>query len=216
METVEEKRGESMKKFKGLIGIGLIIFGLIFGINTYQHQAAGDTILRFLGLPAWSNNAESTGLHYSAILALIIVVAGFILAVSHYKEVPRIRLKLVLGSIAIAVLYPLFTEQSMFILKSNAKGLEAVEYIKNKSTCEYETMDDQLIIDCSVKINNYGKNTEDVYVYPSNDGGSDLKPEKLSLPPHSQNMYHISFHVPVDEGETLMGEDGEPEINVVQ
>ncbi|WP_105980393.1 hypothetical protein [Bacillus paralicheniformis] len=216
MKTVEEKKGRNMKRFKGVIGIGLIIFGLIFGINTYQHQAAGDTILRFLGLPAWSNNAESTGLHYSAILALIIVVAGFILAVSHYKEVPRIKLKLVLGSIAIAVLYPLFTEQSMFILKANAKGLEAVEYIKNKSICEYETMDDKLNIDCSVKINNYGKNTEDVYVYPSNDGRSDLKPEKLSLPPHSQNVYHISFYVSVDEGEAFIGEDGEPDIIIVQ
>lgn len=28
-----------MERFKGLIGIGLIILGLIFGVNTYQYQA---------------------------------------------------------------------------------------------------------------------------------------------------------------------------------
>lgn len=48
-------------------------------------------------------------------------------------------------------------------------------------------MDDQLNMDCSVKVNNYGKNTELIFIYPNNnDDGPGFKPKKLSVPPHSR------------------------------
>ncbi|KRT87146.1 MULTISPECIES: hypothetical protein [Bacillus] len=203
-----------MKRYKGIIGIGLVVIGLIFGVNHYQNQSAGDMILRFIGLPAWSYD-DSSGLHYSVIGAFIMTITGFLLTASHYSKITHIKLKLILFGALFAVLYPFATEQAMFIVKRNTTGLEAVEYIKNKSTCEYETMDDQLNMDCSIKVNNYGKNAERIYVYPnSNNDRSEFKPEKLSLPPHSQNVYNISFTTSMDEDGSLFGETDIPDIQI--
>ncbi|MED2999347.1 hypothetical protein P4265_09345 [Bacillus velezensis] len=103
----------------------------------------------------------------------------------------------------------------MFLIKRNATGSEAVEYIKNKSSCNYKTMDDQLNMDCSVKVNNYGKNTELIFIYPNNnDDGPGFKPKKLSVPPHSQKIYSINYTAAADVDYSFMSETDSPNIKI--
>lgn len=51
-----------MKLHKGSVGIGLIVFGLLFGANTHQEFPAGEAIIRMFGGPARSHGVFITPL----------------------------------------------------------------------------------------------------------------------------------------------------------
>lgn len=61
-----------------ICSIGLAVFSILFGFTWSKRGfCLGDSILMGFGLPAWSNGTQ--GAHYSAILALILLLVALAL-----------------------------------------------------------------------------------------------------------------------------------------
>lgn len=61
-----------------ICSVGLAVFAILFGFTWSKRGfCLGDNILIGFGLPAWSNGTQGT--HYSAILALILLLVAIAL-----------------------------------------------------------------------------------------------------------------------------------------
>lgn len=59
--------------------------------------------------------------------------------------------------ILFVILFPLATEQFMYLLKHNSKGIESVDLLTKKSNCNFQTTENAVKANCSFTILNYGK-----------------------------------------------------------
>ncbi|WP_252607342.1 hypothetical protein [Bacillus paralicheniformis] len=194
-----------MKVHTGLAGIILIVLGLLISAENHQSVSAADALLGFFGLPVRN---------LVVLICMLMLIIGFIMAWRHYDGVPWIRFKLFLFIIGISVFYPLVTEQLMLFQKWNAQGDDAVEYMTRGSTCSYQGDMEEGSMDCEVKVNNYGKNTERVQLTPDMGNEFDFQPEELELSPHSQEMYSVTFTAPGNEDVYESGMEEEPRIKI--
>lgn len=191
-----------MKLHTGLVGIILIVLGLLVSAENHQSVSVADALL--------SQSARSI----VVLFCMLMLIAGFIMAWRHYYGVPWIRFKLFLFIIGISVFYPLVTEQLMLFQKWNAQGDDAVEYMTRGSTCSYQGNMEEGSMDCEVKVNNYGKNTERVQLTPDMVNEFDFQPEELELSPHSQEMYSVTFKAPGNEDAFASGIEEEPKLQI--
>lgn len=72
------------KIWLGLSSLLLFVLGSLFGVSFGNKLAYGDTILKFMGLKPWSK--VNTGLHYTAIIALIFLIPAVVLGYIFLKE----------------------------------------------------------------------------------------------------------------------------------
>ncbi|MCY8266177.1 hypothetical protein MOD14_00380 [Bacillus haynesii] len=191
-----------MKLHTGLVGIILIVLGLLVSAENHQSVSVADALL--------SQSARSI----VVLFCVLMLIAGFIMAWRHYYGVPWIRFKLFLFIIGISVFYPLVTEQLMLFQKWNAQGDDAVEYMTRGSTCSYQGNMEEGSMDCEVKVNNYGKNTERVQLIPDMVNEFDFQPEELELSPHSQETYSVTFKAPGNEDAFASGIEEEPKLKI--
>ena len=191
-----------MKLHTGLVGIILIVLGLLVSAENHQSVSVADALL--------SQSARSI----VVLFCVLMLIAGFIMAWRHYYGVPWIRFKLFLFIIGISVFYPLVTEQLMLFQKWNAQGDDAVEYMTRGSTCSYQGNMEEGSMDCEVKVNNYGKNTERVQLIPDMVNEFDFQPEELELSPHSQETYSVTFKAPGNEDAFASGIEEEPKLQI--
>lgn len=191
-----------MKLHTGLVGIILIVLGLLVSAENHQSVSVADALL--------SQSARSI----VVLFCMLMLIAGFIMAWRHYYGVPWIRFKLFLFIIGISVFYPLVTEQLMLFQKWNAQGDDAVEYMSRGSTCSYQGNMEEGSMDCEVKVNNYGKNTERVQLTPDMVNEFDFQPEELELSPHSQETYSVTFKAPGNEDAFASGIEEEPKLKI--
>ena len=106
-----EKRSISPKRIV-LWGVSamLFLFALVFGVSWNKSgYCLGDWILEQVGLPAWS--AGEQGLHYTGILAYILMLAALCIFALTTKE-KRIRLRVFVAGVLIlsvvSVIWQLF------------------------------------------------------------------------------------------------------------
>ncbi|MCY7838322.1 hypothetical protein MOB49_21615 [Bacillus haynesii] len=191
-----------MKLHTGLVGIILIVLGLLVSAENHQSVSVADALL--------SQSARSI----VVLFCMLMLIAGFIMAWRNYYGVPWIRFKLFLFIIGISVFYPLVTEQLMLFQKWNAQGDDAVEYMTRGSTCSYQGNMEEGSMDCEVKVNNYGKNTERVQLTPDMVNEFDFQPEELELSPHSQETYSVTFKAPGNEDAFASGIEEEPKLQI--
>ena len=191
-----------MKLHTGLVGIILIVLGLLVSAENHQSVSVADALL--------SQSARSI----VVLICMLMLIAGFIMAWRNYYGVPWIRFKLFLFIIGISVFYPLVTEQLMLFQKWNAQGDDAVEYMTRGSTCSYQGNMEEGSMDCEVKVNNYGKNTERVQLTPDMVNEFDFQPEELELSPHSQETYSVTFKAPGNEDAFASGIEEEPKLQI--
>ncbi|MCY7846628.1 hypothetical protein MOD79_10150 [Bacillus haynesii] len=189
-------------KLTGLVGIILIVLGLLVSAENHQSVSVADALL--------SQSARSI----VVLFCMLMLIAGFIMAWRNYYGVPWIRFKLFLFIIGISVFYPLVTEQLMLFQKWNAQGDDAVEYMTRGSTCSYQGNMEEGSMDCEVKVNNYGKNTERVQLTPDMVNEFDFQPEELELSPHSQETYSVTFKAPGNEDAFASGIEEEPKLQI--
>ncbi|KAA0835399.1 hypothetical protein KM911_20215 [Bacillus paralicheniformis] len=194
-----------MKVHTGLVGIFLIVLGLLISAENHQSVSAADALSDFFRLPVRN---------LVVLICMLMLIIGFIMAWRHYYEVPWIRFKLFLFIIGISVFYPLVTEQLMLFQKWNAQGDDAVEYMKKRSTCSYQSDMEEGNMDCEVKVNNYGKKTERIQLIPDITSEFDFQPEELELSPHSQETYSVTFKAPGNEDVYESGIEEEPRMKV--
>ncbi|MCY8737621.1 hypothetical protein MOD71_19120 [Bacillus haynesii] len=191
-----------MKLHTGLVGIILIVLGLLVSAENHQSVSVADALL--------SQSARSI----VVLFCMLMLIAGFIMAWRNYYGVPWIRFKLFLFIIGISVFYPLVTEQLMLFQKWNAQGDDAVEYMTRGSTCSYQGNMEEGSMDCEIKVNNYGKNTERVQLTPDMVNEFDFQPEELELSPHSQETYSVTFKAPGNEDAFASGIEEEPKLQI--
>lgn len=72
------------KIWLGLSSLLLFTLGSLFGVSFGNKPAYGDTVLKFIGLNSWSNS-NNTGLHYTAVVALILLIPSVILGYMFFK-----------------------------------------------------------------------------------------------------------------------------------
>ncbi|MCF7617034.1 hypothetical protein [Bacillus sonorensis] len=199
-----------MKFHNGSAGIGLMVFGLLLSVNTHMQIPAGEAVVQAFGGDA----RTSSGLHVIALIGLLFIMAGFVMAWLYYRKIAWIRFKLFLFMMGFAALFPLVTEQSMFLLKWNASGAEAIEYIARESSCSYDGDEEEGNMDCTVKVNNYGTNTELVSLSPGMIDEFEYKAKTLKAPPHSQQTYEITFKAQGHDDVSMSGSFDEPEFQI--
>ena len=68
----------------GLYSLLLFTLGSLFGVSFGNKPAYGDTVLKFIGLNSWSNS-NNTGLHYTTVIALILLILSVILGYMFFK-----------------------------------------------------------------------------------------------------------------------------------
>ncbi|MCY8352236.1 hypothetical protein MOC99_20780 [Bacillus haynesii] len=194
-----------MKVHTGLVGIILIVLGLLISTDNHQSVSVADALSGFFKLPVRN---------LVVLICMLMIIAGFIMAWRHYYGVPWIRFKLFLFIIGISVFYPLVTEQLMLFQKWNTQGDDAVEYMKSGSTCSYQGDMEEGSMDCEVKVNNYGKNTERIRLSPDMMSEFDFQPEELELSPHSQETYSVTFTASGNEDAFASGIEEEPKLKI--
>ena len=62
----------------------MITFGILFGVTLKNDFCLGDAILTTMGLNAWSNG--TSGLHYSAIISMLLITFGWLMAAKELKK----------------------------------------------------------------------------------------------------------------------------------
>lgn len=67
-----------------LSSLALFTLGSLFGVSFGNRPAYGDVILKFIGLNSWSNS-NNTGLHYTVVIALILLIPSVILGYMSFK-----------------------------------------------------------------------------------------------------------------------------------
>lgn len=65
----------------GTISLLLFVLAIVWSFSYQRTFCLGDTVLRFLGLKAWSNG--NTGIHYTVFYSFVFLIPGFLLSRKH-------------------------------------------------------------------------------------------------------------------------------------
>lgn len=170
------------KKAVGKTSVLLIIVAFIISVGDPGGKSVGDYIFNRMGISAWSQGM--TRLHYPALLALALLLAGFLgIKLAHGRIDPKYFIALIF----LSALYPsLFSYAKDFVL-SQSKGLQAIEYVKRDSTVKYEVHRGEKVVkfSASVKLINHGKNDFDCFV--------DLGPSEQFIRDQLKENHNISL-----------------------
>lgn len=170
------------KKVVGKTSVLLIIVAFIISVGDPGGKSVGDYIFNRMGISAWSQGM--TRLHYPALLAFALFLAGFLgIKLSYGRINPKYFIVLIL----LSALYPtLFSYAKGFVL-SQSKGLHAIEYVKRDSTVKYEVHKGERVIKFSagVKLVNHGKNDFNCFI--------DLGPSEQFLRDKLKENHNISL-----------------------
>jgi len=186
----------------------LILIGLLLLSNTHLGYSFGDSIFRAIGIPPWTHTELDSGLHFSAIVGLLVIVSGYIGAVKFYQSrFPHIRSRIVLSCIAFAFLFPIVTEKTMIVLNFNSSSVSSVAFSKKNSHCSYRSEEANVKADCTITLINYGKEKA-VTVRPyllQNTADIKFEPMTVSLPPHQKIGVGTSFNGKLSDGASFSG-----------
>lgn len=193
-----------MGRDKGWLYVLFLLISLVFLGVTHRGDVFGDQVFRFLGLPPWSQFDRNEGLHYSAIFGIVMLLVSGKLAIRYFRK--RYKTKVGRTIVLICILffytYPLVTEQAYYLAHWNQKGLQAVDFLKKDSRCRYQTKDSAVSMECTIRLVNYGGQTETVKIRPiiephgrSNGIWSfvEIQYQQVSLLPRSNEVYDIHF-----------------------
>lgn len=144
------------KTVLGFLSLGLLIFAFMFSVTTPSEYCMGDSILRGLGLKAWSKESielRKNGFHYTFLFFLAFAVLGYAGSTRFLKEFyPKL-----VNNLASIVLILFFTAAPLFnwgygVALSFSQGINAVDYLPTHSSCNYTATMSNEMISCSYKI----------------------------------------------------------------
>jgi len=186
----------------GLYFITLLVTGTLLLAKTHLDLSVGDLIFQFIGISPWSEGRES-GLHYSVLLGMLLVLLGIVGTVQLYKHrYPKILSRIIICGIIILYIFPFITEKAMFMLKHNSTGITSIDYSKNKTKCNFTYKVDQILAQCSISLYNYGK-LEEITIKPVDlyhENEAVFESRTIAISPHTQFGLSVQF-----EGEFLNG-----------
>ncbi|WP_100012037.1 hypothetical protein [Lentibacillus sediminis] len=180
-----------------ITGFILLAFAFLFKWRFIYSEPVGDRLLGFIGIPTWSNG--NMGLHYTAIVAILLLIIGLFLLAKRYSG------KMIFIFFLVFTILPsdLFANvyQSSF-----AKGIYALEFYQDDSHCEYDTNDSGILVGkCTLSFRNHSNqsSTFHVSVHPKYDSKGfnaldiiNLKGQ-LEIEPLENKTFEISFRQPL-------------------
>lgn len=199
-----------MKRFKGWLYILFLLSSLIFIGVPHSGSIAGDYIFRIIGIPPWSNPVTNQGAHYSTIFGIIMVIISGNLTIKYYKKRYNnyVGRTVVISCLLFIYVYPLLTEQIYYLAYRNQQGLEVVDFLKKDSHCMYNTQEDVVSMQCSIRLINYGGHNENLSIRPIIQEYGDFKGvwsvaevqfHEISLKPRTNQVYNIHFDSKSDD-----------------
>jgi hypothetical protein len=208
-----------MTKIKGWLAVLFLLFSLNFGGITHQGIMVGDELFRVIGIPPWSNPATNRGLHYAAIVGIIMLFVSGSLTIKYFRQRYKkyVGRTVVLSCIIFFTVYPLLTEQLYYLVNVKEKGIKAVDYLKKDSSCMYSTQEDKVSFHCTIRLINYGGQNETVTIRPifreyGNSQGIwpfvEIQPQEITLPSRSNIKHNIRFESKPDARIAEFGASG--------
>jgi hypothetical protein len=199
-----------MTIIKGWLYILFLLSSLVFMGITHRGSMAGDYIFRVIGIPPWSDPVTNLGLHYSVIFGLVMLILSGSLTIRHFrKRYTRYVGRIVWISCIIFIkIYPFLTEQVYYLAHMNKTGIEAVDLLKKDSRCMYGTQEDNVTIQCTIRIINYGGQNENMWIRPifreyRNHNGiwsfAEVQHQEIALKRRSNIKYDIHFESKPDD-----------------
>lgn len=150
------------QKILGILSLALLIFAFIFSTSTTSGYSLGDSIIRYLGLKAWSQESiqhYNNGFHYTFIVGLGLLIVGYVGAKHYLKKIYPV----LVSNLPVIVIVLLFTSSSLVnwghgMVLSFSKGIDAISYIASASDCVYESRPEQEFIEYRyhITLKNYG------------------------------------------------------------
>ncbi|WP_088834270.1 hypothetical protein [Paenibacillus tyrfis] len=130
------------------IALMLITSTIILNWSYPDAKALGERLFQWVGLPVWSRGAS--GLNYVGITSLLLLFAGlFTLRASLQRHARKITL------LALILSFWLPPQLVAAYQSVWAKGIYALEYVKNESSCNYKKEDEQVTGTCSLTFVNH-------------------------------------------------------------
>lgn len=219
------------KKILGVLSLALLIFAFMFGATTSSQYSLGDSILRFLGLKAWSKESiehSARGFHYTFFYTVGFAILGYMGAKHFLKEIyPKL-----INRLPTIVLVLFFTGNLLFswgysLVLSFSTGVNAVDYFPAQSNCKYKLNPENnlALFSYSIKLKNYSNDEvkfnmrvqnpsfDDYIMVDVPDQGSKGNPtlKDFTLLPKEERIVTFSFN---DESQYQSGNMNRPNIAI--
>jgi hypothetical protein len=154
----------SKNKIIGILFLILIIFSLIFSLDQPNSVALGDTILRNIGLKAWSNKTQ--GYHYTVIYSFVLFIIGYKGAIHFLKDIyPRVTKKLSAVLIIFVILFPSIYSTVNKTIETFSNGINAVDYNRKESNCTFKTdSNGNVVLSANLEFINYSNKDVKFYI----------------------------------------------------
>lgn len=140
-----------------ICSITVILVSLASMIQFSNGWTIGDYIFKFLNQPPWSNG--SSGIHYSAIDSLFLLLIGAICLRFSLESAPKKLAKsLNIMTLVLVLCWLPITYAGEQIVMRFSTGINAIGYDKGISTCNFKVGDDgRIIISAEINLTNHGK-----------------------------------------------------------
>ncbi|SDC07502.1 hypothetical protein SAMN02799630_02603 [Paenibacillus sp. UNCCL117] len=149
-----------MNKVLGILGVLLPFLSIIWMKETSMGFIVGDYLLGLLGIPAWSRGGES-GLHWSAISGLVLLLLGWLEA-RRYGRTVRSRRWWTRYNVVLVLFFMTYSTLAgklPYVWMAGAQGVEAIGYSPKGSECSYKSEPPQeqvvIVMTCSYRLVNY-------------------------------------------------------------
>lgn len=208
-----------MISIRGWLHVLFLLCSLIFLGVTHRGTIVGDRIFHAIGISPWSDPETNQGFHYSMIFGIVMVILSGKLTINHFRQRYKkyVGRTIMISCIIFFYSYPLLTEQVYYLLNGNKSGIEVVDLLKKDSRCVYSTQEDTVPILCNLRVTNYGRQTEKIWIRPIIHDYGDFKGiwsfvevphQEIALPPKSNKMYTIHFESMPDDRVRAFGAGG--------
>ncbi|WP_211749223.1 hypothetical protein [Paenibacillus sp. Marseille-Q4541] len=208
-----------MTSKKGWLYVLFLLSSLIFVGFNHRGSIVGDDLFSAIGIPPWSDPVTSQGFHYSTIFGIVMVIISGNLTIKHFRKHYKkyVGRTVLISSIIFIYVYPLLTEQLYYLTHAKKTGIEVVDFLEKDSRCMYDTVEDIVSIQCTLRIANYGGHDENVKIRPIfqqyGDSQSmwsfiEVRHHDITLTPRSIGIYSIRFESEPDDRIAELGASG--------
>lgn len=135
----------------------IIFTSLVSTIQFSNGWSIGDYIYKFLNLPPWSNG--SSGIHYSVIATLILLLIGAICLRFSLGSAPsKLAKRLSIITLILVLCWSPITYAGEQLVMRFSTGINAVEYNRAISTCNYKDSNDgRILVSAEIHLTNHGQ-----------------------------------------------------------
>ncbi|MCP3775121.1 hypothetical protein NLX71_17755 [Paenibacillus sp. MZ04-78.2] len=177
------------------IAFMLITSTIILNWSYPDAKALGVRLFQWIGLPMWSQG--TSGLNYVNIISMMLLFAGaFTLRTSLQRHARKVAL--------LALILPFWLPSQLIVAYQSvwAKGIYALEYVKEESRCNYKKEADRVTGTCLLTfVNHSGQDIlftasirdRDLHTGSFLESLDILEDQTLTMPPRQKKTLNVAF-----------------------